>query len=187
MIKIIEHYIVFAGSDLLQSHATSLESIVDTIVGNADDKGLLTTLPIIDLLVLMFPQEVLPLISSALQKLVFISLSGGDEHYPSRTAVCVTSAAILARLLLLNRDFLAQLLSEPALIARFQQAGINQNLLLLLVDWWINKVCASSRFSLRQSINLHMNASNFYWFVSKSNHTCFYRTSTILYLTNLQL
>uniref|UniRef100_A0A0E0NTP9 Importin N-terminal domain-containing protein n=1 Tax=Oryza rufipogon TaxID=4529 RepID=A0A0E0NTP9_ORYRU len=140
MIKIIEHYIVFAGSDLLQSHATSLESILDTIVGNADDKGLLTTLPIIDLLVLMFPQEVPPLISSALQKLVFISLSGGDEHYPSRTAVCVTSAAILARLLLLNRDFLAQLLSEPALIARFQQAGINQNLLLLLVDWWINKV-----------------------------------------------
>jgi hypothetical protein len=53
MIKIIEHYIVFAGSDLLQSHATSLESIVDTIVGNADDKGLLTTLPIIDLLVLV--------------------------------------------------------------------------------------------------------------------------------------
>uniref|UniRef100_A0A0E0KCF2 Importin N-terminal domain-containing protein n=1 Tax=Oryza punctata TaxID=4537 RepID=A0A0E0KCF2_ORYPU len=140
MIKIVEHYIVFVGSDLLQSHATSLESILDTIVGNADDKGLLTTLPIIDLLVLMFPQEVPPLISSALQKLVFISLSGGDEHYPSRTAVCVTSAAILARLLLLNRDFLAQLLSEPTLISRFQQAGINQNLLLLLVDRWINKV-----------------------------------------------
>ncbi|KAL5219327.1 hypothetical protein ABZP36_020011 [Zizania latifolia] len=142
MINIVEHYIVLVGSDLLQSHAASLESILDTIVGNANDKGLLTTLPTIDLLVQMFPQEVPPLISGALQKLVFISLCGGNEHYPSRTAACVTSGAILARLLVQNRDFLAQLLSEPALVVRFQQAGIsvNQNLLLLLVDMWINKV-----------------------------------------------
>ncbi|KAF0935950.1 hypothetical protein E2562_037440 [Oryza meyeriana var. granulata] len=67
MINIIEYYIVLVGSDLLQSHATSLESILDTIVGNANDKGLRTTLPIIDLVVQMFPQEVPPLISAALQ------------------------------------------------------------------------------------------------------------------------
>lgn len=88
------------------------------------------------------------------RNLFFISLSGSDEHNPSRTTVRVTSGAILARLLVMNTNFLAQLLSEPALIiARFQQARIfvNQNLLFCLVDMWIDKVCASLQFSLTKS------------------------------------
>jgi hypothetical protein len=42
----------------------------------------------------------------------------------------------------MNTNFSAQLLSEPALLASIQQAGIsvNNNLLFSLVDMWIDKV-----------------------------------------------
>lgn len=140
--KIIEDYIIFGGSEFLKSHGASLANIIDTIVGNVNDKGLLTALPIVDLLIQIFPLEAPPLISSALQKLTFISLSQDDGQNPSRTTVRASSGAILARLLVMNTNFSAQLLSEPALLASIQQAGIsvNNNLLLSLVDMWIDKV-----------------------------------------------
>jgi hypothetical protein len=50
-IKIIEDYTIFSGQEFLKSHGASLASIVDTIVGNVNDKGLLTALPIVDLLI----------------------------------------------------------------------------------------------------------------------------------------
>ncbi|KAL6657254.1 hypothetical protein ACP70R_005034 [Stipagrostis hirtigluma subsp. patula] len=141
-IKIIEDYTIFSGPEFLKSHGASLASVLDTVVGNVNDKGLLTALPIIDLLIQLFPLEAPPLISSALQKLIFISLSQDDGQNPSRTSVRASSGAILARLLVMNTNFSAQLLSEPALSASIQQAGIsvNNNLLLSLVDMWIDKV-----------------------------------------------
>ncbi|KAL5198245.1 hypothetical protein ABZP36_001757 [Zizania latifolia] len=141
-INIIEDYTIFGGLEFLKRHGASLGNILDTIVGNVNDKGLLTTLPVIDLLVQIFPQEAPPLISSALQKLIFICLSQDDEHNPSRTTVCASAGAIVARLLVMNTNFTGQLLSEPALLASIQQTGIsvNNNLLLTLVDMWIDKV-----------------------------------------------
>ncbi|PUZ73576.1 hypothetical protein GQ55_2G485400 [Panicum hallii var. hallii] len=141
-IKILEDYTIFGGSEFLKSHGASLANIIDTIVGNVNDKGLLTSLPIVDLLIQIFPLEAPPLISSALQKLIFISLSQDDGQNPSRTAVRASSGAILARLLVMNTNFSAQLLSEPPLLASIQQAGIavNNNLLIPLIDMWIDKV-----------------------------------------------
>ncbi|KAJ1292538.1 hypothetical protein BS78_02G399200 [Paspalum vaginatum] len=141
-IKIIEDYTIFGGSEFLKSHGASLANIIDTIVGNVNDKGLLTTLPIVDLLIQIFPLEAPPLLSSTLQKLIFISLSQDDGQNPSRTTVRASSGAILARLLVMNTNFSAQLLSEPALLSSIQQAGVsvNNNLLLSLVDMWIDKV-----------------------------------------------
>nr|CAB3459058.1 unnamed protein product [Digitaria exilis] len=141
-IKIIEDYTIFGGSEFLKSHGASLAGIIDTIVGNVNDKGLLAALPIVDLLIQIFPLEAPPLISSALQKLIFISLSQDDGQNPSRTTVRASSGAILARLLVMNTNFSAQLLSEPALLSSIQQAGIavNNNMLISLVDMWIDKV-----------------------------------------------
>jgi hypothetical protein len=50
-IKILEDYTIFGGSEFLKSHGASLANIIDTIVGNVNDKGLLTSLPIVDLLI----------------------------------------------------------------------------------------------------------------------------------------
>jgi hypothetical protein len=69
-------------------------------------------------------------------------LSQDDGQNPPRTTVRASSGAIVARLLVMNTNFSAQLLSEPALLTNIQQAGIavNNNLLISLVDMWIDKV-----------------------------------------------
>ncbi|XP_038702472.1 importin-11-like isoform X3 [Tripterygium wilfordii] len=89
-----------------------------------------------------FPIEVPPLINSTLQKLVVICLSGGDDRDPSKAAIKASSAAILARILVMNTNYLAQVASDPSLSVLVQQAGvpIEENILLCLVDVWIDKV-----------------------------------------------
>ncbi|KAL0708327.1 hypothetical protein Bca4012_074753 [Brassica carinata] len=105
-------------------------------------QGLLSILPVIDILVQCFPVEVPPLINSCLQKLVIICLSGGDDRDPAKTAVKASSAAILARILVMNTTYLAQLTSEPSLSLLLQQAGvtIEDNVLICLTDIWLDKV-----------------------------------------------
>ncbi|KAH9736651.1 Importin N-terminal domain-containing protein [Citrus sinensis] len=126
-INIIEGYIILGGTDFLNMHASCVAKLLDLVVGNVNDKGLLIILPVIDMLI---------------QKLIVICLSGGDDHEPSKTAVKASSAAILARILVMNANYLAQLTSEPSLSLLLQQAGIpiEENILLSLVDIWLDKV-----------------------------------------------
>ncbi|KAH9673059.1 Importin N-terminal domain-containing protein [Citrus sinensis] len=126
-INIIEGYIILGGTDFLNMHASCVAKLLDLVVGNVNDKGLLIILPVIDMLI---------------QKLIVICLSGGDDHEPSKTAVKASSAAILARILVMNANYLAQLTSEPSLSLLLQQAGIpiEENMLLSLVDIWLDKV-----------------------------------------------
>lgn len=76
------------------------------------------------------------------QKLIIICLSGGDERDPSETAVRASAGAILARLLVMNSNYLAHLTAEPSLSLALQQAGvlIDQNIILCLADLWLEKV-----------------------------------------------
>lgn len=50
-VNIIEDYIILGGTEFLSMHASSVAKILDLIVGNVNDKGLLSTLPVIDILV----------------------------------------------------------------------------------------------------------------------------------------
>ncbi|KAA3464836.1 importin-11-like [Gossypium australe] len=140
-VDIIEDYIILGGREFLSMHASGVAKLLDLIVGNVNDRGLLSILPIIDILILCFPMEVPPLISSTLQKLVVICLSG-DDGDPSKPAVKASSAAIIARILVMNTNYLAQLTSEPSLSSVLQQTGvaIEDNILLSLVDVWLDKV-----------------------------------------------
>ncbi|TYH77601.1 hypothetical protein ES332_D04G165200v1 [Gossypium tomentosum] len=141
-VDITEGYIILGGREFLSMHASSVARLLDLIVGNVNDRGLLSTLPVIDILIQCFPTEVPPLISSTLQKLVVICLCGGDDKDPSKTAVKASSAAILARIWVMNTNYLAQLTSEPSLSSLLQQTGvaIEDNILLCLVDIWLDKV-----------------------------------------------
>ncbi|XP_044491720.1 importin-11 isoform X2 [Mangifera indica] len=141
-VNIIEGYIILGGSDFLSMHASSVAKLLDLVVGNVNDRGLLTTLPVIDVLIQCFPMEVPLFITSTLQKLIVICLSGGDDRDPSKTAVKASSAAILARILVMNTNYLAQLTSEPSVSLLLQQAGIpiEENILLCLIDIWLDKV-----------------------------------------------
>ncbi|XP_020235695.1 importin-11 isoform X3 [Cajanus cajan] len=141
-VNIIEDYIILGGNDFLSMHATNIAKILDLVIGNVNNKGLLSVLPVVDILVQCFPMEVPPLISSTLQKLIVICLSGGDDHDPSKTSVKASSAAILARLLVMNTNSLAQLASDPSTSLLLQTASIpvQENILLCLVDIWVDKV-----------------------------------------------
>lgn len=72
-------------------------------------------------------------------------MSGGDDLDPAKTAVKASSAAILARILVMNTNFLGQLTAEPSLQLLLQQAGaaVEESILLCLVDIWLDKVSAS--------------------------------------------
>ncbi|KAJ7950007.1 importin-11 [Quillaja saponaria] len=126
-VNIIEDYIILGGSEFLSVHASNIAKILDLVVGNVNERGLLSVLPVIDILV---------------QKLIAICLSGGDNHVPSKTAVKASSAAILARILVMNTSYLAELTSEPSLPLLLQKAGVpvEENILLCLVDIWVDKV-----------------------------------------------
>ncbi|KAL3617480.1 hypothetical protein CASFOL_037801 [Castilleja foliolosa] len=139
--SIIEGYIVLGGFEFLNMHASTLAKVLDLVVGNVNDRGLLSFLPLVDVLVQCFPAEVPQLISTTIQKLIVICLSAGDDRDPSKTAVKTSSAAILARILVVNTNFLAQLTSEPSLLAYLQKSGFSneENILLCLVDVWLDK------------------------------------------------
>ena len=47
----MESYIILNGGEFLNMHASSVAKILDLIVGNVNDKGLLSILPVIDILV----------------------------------------------------------------------------------------------------------------------------------------
>ncbi|KAF3450391.1 hypothetical protein FNV43_RR06471 [Rhamnella rubrinervis] len=140
-VGIMEDYIILGGMEFLSVHASRVAKILDLIVGNVNDRGLLSTFPVIDILIQCFPMEVPPLISSTLQKLTVICLSGGDDHDPSKAAVKASSAAILARILVMNTSYLAHLTAEPSLSLLLQSSGvpIAENILLSLVDIWLDK------------------------------------------------
>lgn len=66
----------------------------------------------------------------------------GDDRIPISTAVKASSAATLARILVTNTNFLAQLASESSLLVLLQNASfpVGENILLCLVDVWLDKV-----------------------------------------------
>lgn len=50
-VNIMEDYIILGGTEFLRMHASRVAKVLDLIVGNVNDRGLLSTLPIIDILV----------------------------------------------------------------------------------------------------------------------------------------
>ncbi|XP_009768023.1 uncharacterized protein LOC107807441 [Nicotiana tabacum] len=153
--NIIEDYVILGGREFLNLHASSVAKLLDLVVGNVNDKGLLSVIPVIDILVQCFPMEAPQLISSTLQKLIITCLTGGDDHDPSKAAVKASSAALLARVLVMNTNYLAQLTSDPSLSIHLQKSGFpgEENILLCLVDIWLEKVDNVTSFQ-RKTIGL---------------------------------
>ncbi|KAK4342716.1 hypothetical protein RND71_038532 [Anisodus tanguticus] len=153
--NIIEDYVILGGREFLSLHASSVAKLLDLVVGNVNDRGLLSIIPVLDILVQCFPMEVPQLISSTLQKLIITCLTGGDDRDPSKAAVKASSAALLARILVMNTNYLAQLTSDPSLSIHLQKSGFpgEENILLCLVDIWLEKVDNVTSFQ-RKTIGL---------------------------------
>ncbi|EPS61054.1 hypothetical protein M569_13746, partial [Genlisea aurea] len=140
--SIIEGYIILGGMEFLKLHGLTLSKVLDLIIFNVNDRGLLAILPVVDILVQCFPAELPQLISNIMPKLIFICLDGGDDHYPAKTSIRTFSATILARIFVLNTNYLAQVTSDPLLLSNTHKAGVltDENILLCLVDVWLDKV-----------------------------------------------
>lgn len=55
--NIIEDYIILGGNDFLSMHATNIAKFLDLVVGNVNDKGLLSILPVIDILIQVYSPQ----------------------------------------------------------------------------------------------------------------------------------
>lgn len=153
--KIIEAYILIGGEEFLHLHGSEVAKLMDTIIGNVNHMGMMCTLPIIEMLIQCFPGAAPLLLAPVLQKLIIIFISGGDEIDPAKEAIGAYAGAILARLLIQNSNYFAYLTTEPSVLVAAQQAGIrsDQNVLLNLLDAWINKVDDVS-FTCRKAYGL---------------------------------
>lgn len=60
--SIIEGYIVFGGTEFLNRHASDVARLLDLVVDNVSDKGLLSILPVIDILIQVPDANMLPLV-----------------------------------------------------------------------------------------------------------------------------
>ncbi|KAL6508046.1 hypothetical protein OROGR_024241 [Orobanche gracilis] len=140
--SIIEGYIVLGEFEFFNMHAPTLARVLDLVVGNVNDRGLHSILPLVDIIVQCFPAQVPQFISTIIQKLIVICLSVGDDRDPCNTSVKTSAASILARILVTDTNYLAQLASEPSLLAHLQKAGFSneENILLCLVYVWLDKV-----------------------------------------------
>jgi len=50
-VNIIEDYIILGGNNFLSMHATNIAKILDLVIGNVNDKGILSVLPVVDILI----------------------------------------------------------------------------------------------------------------------------------------
>lgn len=49
--NIIESYVLLGGADFLRHHAAGVVKILDSVVGNVNEKGMMCTLPVVDTLI----------------------------------------------------------------------------------------------------------------------------------------
>lgn len=136
--KIIESYVLLAGAAFLQLHSTSVVHILNNVIGNVKEKGMMCTLAIVEMLIQCFPTDAPGLLEGILQKLLKIVIAGNDEA----DIVRASAGAILARVLVQNTSFFAQWISQPSLLPSLGQSSAisSQSLLFTYFDAWLEKV-----------------------------------------------
>ncbi|CAM6098378.1 unnamed protein product [Calypogeia fissa] len=137
--NIIESYILLGGAEFLRHHAGDVVKILDSVVGNVNEKGMMCTLPVVDTLIQCFPADTPSLLEPVLQKLVVLVVNGRNES----DIVRASSGAILARILVQNSQFFAQFTTKPSLAAALQQSGVtstDQSAVFLFFDAWLDKI-----------------------------------------------
>ncbi|KAH7441944.1 hypothetical protein KP509_03G063300 [Ceratopteris richardii] len=136
--KIIESYVLLAGLGFLQLHSVGVAHILDTVIGNVNEKGMMCSLPVVEMLIQCFPNDAPGLLQMVLQKLLKIVITGDEEA----DIVRASAGAILARVLVQNPSFFEQWISQPSLISLFGKVipPEKQNILFAYFDAWMEKV-----------------------------------------------
>ncbi|MCO5560305.1 hypothetical protein L7F22_013917 [Adiantum nelumboides] len=79
--KIIASYILLGGLSFLQLHSASVVHILDGVIGNVNEKGMMCSLPVVEMLIQCFPNDAPGLLERILQAGLATSSINGDVVY----------------------------------------------------------------------------------------------------------
>lgn len=114
-------------------------------------------------------------------------MSGGDDQDPPKTAVKASAAAILARVLVMNTNYLARLTSEPSLSSFLPKSGVptEENVLLCLVDIWLDKVSTVQHASPLQGYFSGLFSFPVFSYIVRPIHMCMFSDTEFRFFINL--
>ena len=137
--------VLLGKKEFLESQGTALAEMLDWLVGNVNERGVATILPVVDIILQVADSSQGPqLLSPVLMKLLHQCLKDEDNSVSSSHKY-----GIFARLLLINSVAFCQLFSSAAMIGSLHTISLrfhssvaedpSSYLLSLFVDRWIEK------------------------------------------------
>ena len=138
--RILTSCLLMDGREILTAHGSRIASVLAGFIGNVKERGMLCLLPVIDLIVQIFPADGPSLLAIPLQRLVADVMRGTEPGM-----VVAASMNIFARVLLHNPGAFLQLFQGAAASvvlppeAAPEAADPAQRLLLATLDLWLDK------------------------------------------------
>lgn len=140
--RLISSCVLLGGGEVLAAHGQGIVSVLTGYVGNVKDRGMLCLLPVMDLIVQLFPQDGPALLRPALVALIRLLLSGQEP-----ATVVAHGLGLLARVLVQNPQAFLQLFQAAGaqLGAALPPPGQGEDpdptsrLLLAVLDLWLEK------------------------------------------------
>lgn len=154
--NILQSYILLFGGSFMQQYSHVITGFLDIVIGNVKEKGMLLTLPLIDMVLTLFPREATTLLQTSLLRLITSSINGTESNLVSSMA----SSIIGGRLLLLDTQTFVQFFAMADSINKSSndmQYSVDQNgTLLKFIDLWLERFDCITLYSKRKLTALAM-------------------------------
>lgn len=149
--RILVSCLLMDGREVLAAHGPRIAAILAGFIGNVKERGMLCLLPVMDLVIQIFPAEGPTLLAPPLQALLADIMRGSEPGM-----VVAAAMNILARVLLHNPGAFLQLFQAAASTvvlppeSATEAADPAQRLLLATLDIWLDKFDSISSPPLRK-------------------------------------
>ena len=101
--SILQSYVLLYGRTFMEQYSQVVTGFLDLVIGNVKEKGMLLTLPLIDMVMTLFPAE-----SPMLMRPFLLRLLGAILHESESNLVCGGASSIVGRLLLIDVQAFAE-------------------------------------------------------------------------------
>jgi len=141
--KIMKRYFVLANNEFLEQHLKGTLVVIDSLIGNLKEEGVMVVIDVVDILVQILPSQIPPLIPNTLKHIFSLTVEASKED--SRLFKITRCAlSLFARILLQNPSFFVQFFSELS-------RSTNQNLLLPFVELWLKELDGMEKYAQKLS------------------------------------
>uniref|UniRef100_A0A061R0T2 Importin-11-like isoform x1 n=1 Tax=Tetraselmis sp. GSL018 TaxID=582737 RepID=A0A061R0T2_9CHLO len=142
--------ILLGGASFLQQHGAPLLAIITDALGAVNERGMLLLLPVVETIIVGFPQEAPLSLERPLAKLLSLLLGGGES-----TAVAAAACGLYARLLLNRPDewlgYFHRYASQVPLPPDAPEApSPGERLMLAFLDRWLAQLDTIAQPSARK-------------------------------------